>query len=66
MTLQEFAKLKVGDKIVCLATSMQHGEVVEVITSGIKLRWGPEPTAPSFTYTAQSTAWMQWDLVEPE
>ncbi len=61
MNIQEFAKLKIGDKI---RNDMTHsdGEVVAVDNAGVHVRWAPN-TAPRH-YAAMSTIWFHWDLVD--
>lgn len=62
MNLQEFAALKVGDKI-RNHFSNSEGTVTAVLDQGIRLRWGDTPGEPEFTYVANSTAWFHWDAV---
>lgn len=61
MNIQEFAKLKVGDKI-RNEMSNSSGEVVAVDRAGVHVRWAPG-TAPRH-YAAMSTIWFHWSLVE--
>lgn len=64
MNLQEFAALKVGDKIES-AMSGTRGEITEVTDKGVRVRWGG--TGPSGfmpTYSVQGTAWFHWSLAE--
>ncbi len=63
MNLQEFAALKVGDKIEN-AFFGSTGEVAEVNAQGVRLRWDGG-TGVTFTYTPMMTAWMHWSKVEP-
>jgi hypothetical protein len=64
MNVQEFAALKVGDKI-DNAMSSSQGEVTEVNAQGVRVRWGLGNTgAITFLYTVQSTAWFHWSKVE--
>jgi hypothetical protein len=63
MNLQEFAALKVGDKVDNVMASSQ-GEVTEVNAHGVRVRWGMGRTGTiTFNYTVQSTAWFHWDRV---
>lgn len=64
MNLQEFAALKVGDKIENHYAHSQ-GEVTEVNAHGVRVRWGlPISGSITFGYTVQSTAWFHWDLAD--
>lgn len=64
MNLKEFAALKKGDKIEN-PMSQSAGEVADVTPLGVKLRWnGGDPSAITFTYTVNSTAWFHWSKVE--
>lgn len=68
MTLQEFAKLKKGDKIENRAFGEGNvGEVVSVEPNGVRVVWGPrsEHETPFF-FGVQGTAWMHWNTVETE
>lgn len=56
MTLQEFAALKVGDKVENPMVGGK-GTVVEVTEAGVKVVWGG---TVHFAYPAHSTAWMHW------
>lgn len=68
MNIKEFAALKVGDKI----ENPSHGgasigEITEATPSGVRLVWGPRHDRETkFFYSVISTAWMQWDKIEPE
>lgn len=60
MTLQEFAALKVGDKISNPFT-FSKGEITEVTNIGVHVVWGARSAVERpFLYGVQSTAWMQW------
>lgn len=61
MNIQEFAALKVGDKV---RNDMAHsdGEVVEIDKAGVRVRWAP--TAAPRHYSAQSTIWFHWRKVQ--
>jgi len=65
MTLQEFAALKVGDKIENLMSN-SRGVVSEVTDSGVRVQWSRNDQVTriddvmAFTYTVNSTAWMHW------
>jgi len=65
MTLQEFAALKVGDKIENHAIGgTGHGEIVETTPSGVRVVWGPRHDRETkFFYSVVGTAWMQWSKV---
>ena len=62
MNVQEFAALKVGDKI---ENAMSHstGEVTEVNAYGVRVAWGLSKTFCPL-YTVNSTAWFHWSNVE--
>lgn len=60
MNLQEFAALKVGDKI-DNAMSCSHGTVCEVTDKGVRVRWdgvGPSGFMPA--YSVAGTSWFNW------
>lgn len=61
MNLQDFAKLKVGDKI-DLAANNSTGTVTEVSDGGVYVAWGSNAARPFF-YSVNSTAWFQWEKV---
>lgn len=65
MNLQQFAALKVGDRI---SNDMTSGEgvVTKADVIGIKVAWGPNPNtagAVEWSYTPQSTAWFHWSKI---
>ena len=66
MNINEFAALKVGDKI----ENPSHGgasvgEVVETTPSGVRIVWGPRHDRETkFFYSVVGTAWMQWSKVK--
>lgn len=65
MNLQEFAALKVGDKI---ENHMSHssGVVTEVSKTGVHVRWGVQAgNIVTFHYSVHGTVWFHWSLVEP-
>lgn len=60
MNLQEFAVLKVGDKIENPVTG-SSGEVVEAADSGVRVVWGRRHEFEhKFFYSVVGTAWMNW------
>lgn len=62
MNLQQFSKLKVGDRIENPMTQ-SSGVVTETTDQGIRVRWGERIERDiEFTYTVMSTAWMHWAL----
>lgn len=63
MTLQEFAALKVGDKIVN-GMNGSEGVVTGINDKGITLQW--PPSTMEYSFTAQSTAWMHWRRADAE
>lgn len=66
MNLQQFAKLKEGDKIEsCVGAGTTYGEVVEVDKAGVKIVWGQRsPHERHFHFSVQSTAWFHWTKLE--
>jgi hypothetical protein len=58
MNMQEFATLKVGDKIDNPMVPKSRGEVSSVTSAGVKIRW--DTSMLDWLYTVQSTAWMHW------
>lgn len=63
MNLEQFAALKVGDKI-DNPMSQSQGTVTELVQDGVRVRWGngaPGKTV-EFTYVVNSTAWFHWVL----
>lgn len=71
MNLSEFAKLKLGDKIInpMLSTSTV-GTVAKVDDSGVYVKWGDNPAQDrTHHFPVNSTGWMHWmmaDAVEAE
>jgi hypothetical protein len=65
MNTQEFAALKIGDKIENPMTH-NHGVVTETTDTGVRVRWGDGSPGNnvSFMYPLQSTAWMHWCKAE--
>lgn len=65
MNVQEFAALKVGDRIECPMNNMSAGEITAVEKMGVRVRWGMVATAnaPTFFYSVQGTAWFHWSKV---
>lgn len=64
MNLQEFAALKVGDKIEN-HLSQSSGEVTEVTKYGVRVRWGTlESGIVTFLYSVQGTTWFHWSKKE--
>lgn len=65
MNIQEFAALKVGDKIENPAAGDGKGEIVEATDSGVRVVWGPRTVENRtwerrFFYSVVGTAWMNW------
>lgn len=63
MTLQEFAALKVGDKIHNYMMPGSVAEVTETTDSGVRIRW-QGAAKMTFLYAVNSTAWMHWSKAE--
>lgn len=62
MNLQEFAALKVGDKIQNLALGSHIGVVSEVTDRGVKVKW--PPSSQEHFFSAAGTAWFQWSKAD--
>lgn len=63
MNVQEFAALKVGDKVLNnMLGERPSGRVTEVNDKGVRISWGG--TATTFHYPVNSTAWFHWSKVE--
>ena len=62
MNLQEFAALKVGDKIENHAVGgTGYGEIIECTPSGVRVVWGQRHDRETkFFYSVIGTAWMNW------
>lgn len=66
MNVQEFAALKVGDRIEN-HLSQSSGVVTEVGKMGVHVRWGVQAgNVVSFFYSVQGTIWFHWSKAEPE
>lgn len=65
MNLQQFAALKVGDKIENAFTG-GVGTVTEVTEGGVRVRWGLVDGSSGVTYffSVNSTAWMHWSKAD--
>jgi hypothetical protein len=63
MNLQEFAALRVGDKI-SNPMSQSTGEIVDTTDAGVYVRWGT--AVQPFFFNVRSTAWMHWTKQEAE
>lgn len=60
MNLQEFASLKIGDKIDNPLTG-SAGEVIDTSASGIRVVWGPRHARETpFFYSGMTTTWFHW------
>ena len=66
MNVQEFAKLKEGDKIVNYVSGRTNGTIVSVEKMGVCIRWNDDPASPSFFYSVNGTAWFHWTKVEED
>lgn len=66
MNLQEFAALKVGDKIENHAFGTK-GEITQVNAVGVRVAWDGDPIADAavtFQYAVNGTSWTHWSKVE--
>lgn len=61
MNLNEFAALKVGDKV---ENAFTHsvGEVTDAMDQGVRVRWS-ESSQPFF-YSVAGTSWFHWSKQE--
>lgn len=66
MNVQDFAKLKEGDKIVNYVSGRTNGTIVSVEKMGVRIRWNDDPASPSFFYSVNGTAWFHWTKVEED
>jgi hypothetical protein len=66
MNINEFAALKVGDKIENTAHGgCSVGEIVECTSSGVRVVWGPRHDREhKFFYSVVGTNWMEWSKVK--
>ena len=61
MNIQEFAALKVGDKVENAAT-YSKGEITKTVDAGVFVVWGTRSALErEFFYSAVGTAWFQWN-----
>jgi len=61
MNIEEFAALKVGNKITNPMNQGATGEVVSVEAGGVRVVWGPRHDHETrFYYSVNTTAWMHW------
>lgn len=61
MNIEEFAALKVGDKITNPMNPGAAGEVASVEAGGLRIVWGERgPNETRFYYSVNTTAWMHW------
>ncbi len=63
MNLQQFASLKVGDKVENKFTRCV-AEITEVRNDGVRASW--YAGTPSFFYSVSSTTWLHWSKVGDE
>jgi len=67
MNMQEFAALKVGDKIVNRMTlPASTGTVTEITANGVRVVWGAAELTCTFAYPVNTTAWMHWSKAEDD
>ena len=67
MNAQEFAALKVGDKITNpMSQQRSVGTITDVTPSGVRLRWGDDPGTSQFFYSVISSAWTHWERLEDD
>lgn len=66
MNIEQFAALKVGDKVQNGINPGAPGEVVETTERGVRVVWGARHNAETaFSYLATGTAWFHWNKLEP-
>lgn len=63
MNIQEFAALRVGDKINNLMGN-SSGIVTGVFDSGVVVRWGVAGGGVDFKYTINTTSWFHWSKAD--
>jgi hypothetical protein len=66
MNVNEFAALKVGDKIEnrSVGGGVSAGEIVECTASGVRVVWGDRHEREhSFFYSVVGTAWTHWNKI---
>jgi len=61
MNVQEFAKLKAGDRVESMNGGV--GTITETTGTGIRVCWG-EPGSTTFAFSINSTAWMHWTVMD--
>jgi hypothetical protein len=65
MNVEQFAALKVGDKIVNAMNNDTTGEIVEATDSGVRVVWGERHDRETrFFYSVAGTSWFHWSKVE--
>lgn len=65
MNVQEFSKLKTGDKIFNGLTN-SHGRVTKETAGGVHVAWGDSPDSQARYFSVQGTSWFHWSKVEDE
>lgn len=65
MTLQEFAALAPGDKIINPMTQ-SNGVVTETTDQGVRVQWGKGTPGHdvTFLFSVQSNAWKHWSKID--
>jgi hypothetical protein len=63
MNIQQFAALKVGDKV-DNPMNGSRGEVTKVQERGVSVAWGGN--ALDFYYPVEGNTWLHWELVPAE
>lgn len=65
VTIEEFAKLKVGDKIAnYMAGLTVRGVVTSVDDKGVSVCWGDGGAPATRHYAVVGTIWTHWDKLE--
>jgi hypothetical protein len=63
MVIEEFAALKVGDRIE-MPQNGSKGTVVEVSSRGLRLHWDGTGEGHTMAYDVQTSMWKHWKKLE--
>lgn len=63
MNVQEFSKLKTGDKVFNGLTN-STGRVIKETAGGVYVAWGDSKDDQARYFSVQGTAWFHWSAVE--
>jgi len=65
MNVQEFSKLKTGDKVHNGLTN-SAGRVTKTDAGGVYVAWGNSADDQARYFSVQGTSWFHWSVPEPE